>query len=302
MHFSFGKKNVKDSNYVVVGFGATSVYFYTQKKDQEFIEKQVADATEYAKVVEDVFTSLNLSPRTKVKAVLLKGLYSPIQIDKPKAPDEELAGAVQWAIKDYVQDTVTNFAIDYIDMPKSPSYPNDKILVISAQKRIVKYVIDAIAPRANLLEISVEEVALADLYTEEDEQAHLILFQPNGYDLNLITIWHSRLFFSRSLRGFKDLYKYQKGSLDSEMFDSLSLELQRSLDYMVAQLKLPNPKLLTIALDCPDRDAIADYLATTYAFKTNLVTDLVGKNSVIYLSTVALSGVAKQANQLEQKA
>lgn len=291
----FGKKNVKDSNCIVVGIGATSIYFHSGKKDSEFIVKQVSDASEYSKVIGEVFTTLGVTKKTKIKVVLLKGLYNGIQIDKPKTPEEEMAGAVQWAIKDYVQDSVTNYAIDYIDMPKSPSYPNDKIMVVSAQKRIVKGIIDAVVPLAELVEIAVEEVALADLFNVDDEQAHLILFQPEGYDLNLITIWHSRLFFSRSLRGFKDLYKYQKGSIDNDLFDNLSLELQRSLDYMVAQLKLPNPKLLTIALDCPDREAISDYLATTYSFTTNVISKEVGKNSVIYLSLVALAKAESKA-------
>ena len=236
----FGKKKVKDSDCIVVGFAPTAVYFYSKQKDHEFTVKQVSDITEYAKVVSEVFTELNVTKKTPVRALLLRGQYTNIQIDKPKTPEEEMAGAVQWAIKDYVQDTVTNFAVDYVDMPKSPSYPNDKIL-------------------------------------------------------NLITIWHSRLFFTRSLRGFKDLYKYQKGSIDNDLFDNLSLELQRSLDYMVAQLKLPAPKLLTIALDCPDRESIADYLTNTYSFQTNVISEEVGKNSVIYLSLVALAKAGKKA-------
>lgn len=291
----FGKKKVKDSDCIVVGFAPTAVYFYSKQKDHEFTVKQVSDISEYAKVVSEVFTELHVTKKTPVRALLLRGQYTNIQIDKPKTPEEEMAGAVQWAIKDYVQDTVTNFAVDYVDMPKSPSYPNDKILVVSAQKRIVKAIIDAVTEHAALSDISVEEISLADLFDENDEQAHIILFQPEGYDLNLITIWHSRLFFTRSLRGFKDLYKYQKGSIDNDMFDNLSLELQRSLDYMVAQLKLPAPKLLTIALDCPDRESIADYLTNTYSFQTNVISEEVGKNSVIYLSLVALAKAGKKA-------
>ena len=270
----FGKKKVKDSDCIVVGFA----YFYSKQKDHEFTVKQVSDITEYAKVVSEVFTELNVTKKTPVRALLLRGQYTNIQIDKPKTPEEEMAGAVQWAIKDYVQDTVTNFAVD-----------------VSAQKRIVKAIIDAVTEHAALSDISVEEISLADLFDENDEQAHIILFQPEGYDLNLITIWHSRLFFTRSLRGFKDLYKYQKGSIDNDMFDNLSLELQRSLDYMVAQLKLPAPKLLTIALDCPDRESIADYLTNTYSFQTNVISEEVGKNSVIYLSLVALAKAGKKA-------
>ena len=55
----FGKKKVKDSDCIVVGFAPTAVYFYSKQKDHEFTVKQVSDITEYAKVVSEVFTELN---------------------------------------------------------------------------------------------------------------------------------------------------------------------------------------------------------------------------------------------------
>lgn len=286
--FGLLKKSAKKGNGIAIGVGPTVVYFVNKNAKEIFVRKDAPDNTERLKVISDYLDSVGATRSLRVTIVLLKGLYNVIQIDKPKVPDEEQASAIPWAIKDFVQDQVSNLAVDYIDMPKSPSYPNDKIMVVSVVKSLIKSLITLVESSATLDLITAEEVTLADLYSAEDEHPHLMLFQPNGYELTLVAIWHSRLFLTRTLRGYSDLPRYLPGAVSSEILDNMSLEMQRSIDYMVAQLKLPSPKLLTLALDCQDSQSIADYMSQTFSFTVNVIGEEVGKQSVAYLPLVAV--------------
>ncbi|MBQ8707346.1 MAG: hypothetical protein IJ523_04610 [Succinivibrionaceae bacterium] len=286
--FGLFKKTAKKSGGLVVGIAPSAVYFVNKGSKDVFVRRDAPDSSDRLKVISDYLTESGASKSLKVTVVLLKGLYNVIQVDKPKVPDEELGSAIPWAIKDFVQDQVSNLAVDYIDMPKSPSYPNDKIMVVSVQKNLVKSMIDAIGTVAVLDTITAEEVVLADLYDPEDEQPHLMLFQPSGYELTLVAIWHSRLYLTRTLRGYSDLPRYLPGAISNDVLDNMSLEMQRSIDYMVAQLKMPPPKMLTIALDCQDNQHIADYLSQTFSFNVNVIKEEIGSQSMAFLPLVAV--------------
>lgn len=291
----FGKKKNNNKNFVVIGISATNVFLVANDEKSKsdtlgllFESRSAMDNSEKEKVIVELLTVAKVTKKTNVKVLLYKDLYNSIQIDKPNAPEEEISGAIQWAIKDFVQESVNNLAIDYIDMPKSPSYPNDKVLVVSVPKTLVKMIAKSVTQMAILDSITVEELAFAELYDENDEDPHLVLFQPNGSELMLITILKSRLFFSRVLRGFKDLGKYQKGSLDNEFLDNMSLDVQRSIDYIVGQLKLPTPKKLTLILDCPDVEKIADYMKTSFFLDVDNINEEIKHNSVVYAPLFAI--------------
>jgi MSHA biogenesis protein MshI len=286
--FGLLKKSAKKGSGIAIGVGPSAVYFVNKNSKEGFVRKDALDNTERLKVISDYLSEIGASRSLRVSLVLLKGLYNVIQIDKPKVPDEELPSAIPWAIKDFVQDQVSNLAVDYIDMPKSPSYPNDKIMVVSAVKSLIRSLISTVEAQAVLDIITAEEITLADLYNADDEHPHLMLFQPNGYELSLVAIWHSRIFLTRTLRGYSDLPRYLPGAVSTEILDNMSLEMQRSIDYMVAQLKLPSPKLLTIALDCQDNQSIADYLSQTFSFTVNVIGEETGKQSMAYLPLVAV--------------
>ncbi len=292
---NFFKKSAKKSSGLAIGIGPTGVFFVNNSAKEKFVHKDAPDNAERLKVISEYLTNIGASRSTQVSVILLKGVYNVIQIDKPKVPDEELAAAIPWAIKDFVQEQVSNLAVDYIDMPKSPTYPNDKIMVVSSPKSVVKSIIDTISELATVALIDVEEVSLADLYDAEDEHPHLMLFLPNGYELSLIAIWHSRLYLARTLRGYSDLPRYLPGAISTDLLDNMSLEMQRSIDYMVAQLKMPSPKLLTLAIDCQDNQNIADYLSQTFSFNVNVISEEIEKQTVAYLPLVAVLNRKEQA-------
>lgn len=288
---SFFRRSAKKAGGVAVGIGPSAVYFVNtgaaDPKDR-FVRKDAPDSAERLRAVGSYLSSLGAPRSLKVRVVLLKGMYNAIQIDKPKVPEEELGSAIPWAIKDFVQDQVSNLAVDYADMPKSPSYPNDKIMAVTAPKSFIRSLVEEVGRTSTLETIAAEELSLADLYDEADEHPHLMLFQPGGYELSLMAFWHSRLYLTRNLRGYSDLPRYLPGAISTDVLDNMSLEMQRSIDYTVAQLKMPSPKLLTLALDCQDSQSIADYLSQTFSFTVNVIREETGGQTMAFLPLAAV--------------
>lgn len=264
--FSFGKSS-GSAVAMVLGIGGSKIYLATKIKGKEFLQAAAMNSEERYDAVRKLLAEAGANSRTGVAVVLLKGMFTPVQIDKPKVPEAEVGKAITFAIKDFVQDNVSNLVADYVDMPKSPSYPNDKILVVAAAKTFLKGLCDVLNPMVKITSITCEEVAIAERFDANDEQVSLVLYQPEGNELNMLVYRKSSLFFSRTLRGFINLPKYLPGSLDSDTLDSLSLELQRSIDFLVSQIKITQPKKLTLALDCQDVPAIKQYLESTFGFE-----------------------------------
>ena len=56
---------------------------------------------------------------------------------------------------------------------------------------------------------------------------------------------------------------------NSELLDQLSLEIQRSLDYLVAQLKLPEAVQLHVAIAAPDLGGLVRHLAANFSMSVS---------------------------------
>ncbi len=288
--FLFGSK--KHSDKVILGIGPTSVLFVSSTNEDNFVKKDATENSDREAVIREYLQGSGLGNKARVSVVFLNGLYREIQIDKPAVPEQELAGAIPWAIKDFVQEAVNNLAVDYIDMPKAPTYPNDKIMAVAVSKDLIQSVVNAVtSSSANIDMITSENIALTELFThdsEDDDKPHLVLFQPEGYELTFLVIWHARLYMVRNIRGFSDLPKYLSGALPMDILESLSLELQRSLDFVVSQLRIPHPHYLTVAIDSQEREKISEYLTQTFMLNPYAEIEKYLSKKITYLSLEGL--------------
>ena len=141
-----------------------------------------------------------------------------------------MAGALPWAIKDYVSESVLQLAMDYVDLPTPPA-GLPRINVICVPKARVQQLADAVNGIASLDAIVSDELAMTALY-EPDQTVRMLLWQPKGQDLQLLVFHQGGLCFSRQLRGFGALTGEHEP--DAMLLDSLALEIQRSLDYWLA--------------------------------------------------------------------
>ncbi|MBP8127727.1 MAG: MSHA biogenesis protein MshI, partial [Aeromonadaceae bacterium] len=93
----------------------------------------------------------------------------------------------------------------------------------------------------------------------------LLLYQVPGQDVAVLAVYRGQLCFSRQLRGFAQLAEHAVGNVTPDLLDNLSLEIQRSLDYLVAQLKLPEAAQLHVAIAAPDLGGLVRHLAGNFS-------------------------------------
>ena len=199
-----------------------------------------------------------------VRVVLNASLVTQLQIEKPSVPENELAGALPWAIKDLVSEPVTQLVCDYVDMPFNP-IAKPRVTVICVLKNRMQQLADAINAKAQLLDVTTEEFALVDLVGRA-QRMELFLYRLPGQELSLMAVSEGQLCFSRQLRGFS-INGLGRGEMwPSEKFDELTLQIQRSLDYLSAQLKLGEAAQLYVAVSSPLLGSLVHHLAENFSF------------------------------------
>ena len=186
--------------------------------------------------------------------VLTPGMYQILQVDRPSVPDEELASALRWSIKDLIAIPPEELVQDYYDSPVQ-SLGQAKLNVVACNKTLLQPLIDTLnRAKVDLVGISVEELALTSLVS--DEAAQLILFHTPGDELLILIVKQQQLFFSRRLRGYNQIHQMSDFELEQGMLDNLSLELQRSMDYMQRQLRQEPVARVVIAIESPHKEVI----------------------------------------------
>ncbi|WP_349920695.1 MSHA biogenesis protein MshI [Aeromonas veronii] len=252
-----------------------------------FISRAINGPHEWAQAMGELFGQHGLA-KSKVRVALAASLYQQIQIDKPAVPDAEMAGALPWAIKDFVNEPVLQLAMDYVDLPTPPA-GRPRVNVICLPKSRVQQLADAVNGVAQLDAIVSDELAMTALY-EADQTVRILLWQPKGQDLQLLVFHQGGLCFSRQLRGFGSLTGGQEP--DPDLLDGLALEIQRSIDYLAGQLKLPEPGQMQLAIASSSIGHLVRHLEQAFGFPVSAMANKAVLAGVEYLSAygAALGG------------
>ena len=213
----------------------------------------VLDSSAFNDISELVKTLAAMIYKHKLQAstchvVLSNQLYQLLQLDKPTVPDEEIASTLPFIAKEFISEAIDTVVFDYFTVPNQ-----NKINLVYSPKSLVELIITAVKQaKLELVSIGIEELATANLFnTRADEtrkSTQMLIAQQDHQEVNLTIIYDNQLYFSRRLRGFSRLRDLQVNQLDSPLLDSFSLEIQRSADFVVSQLKLPEVKEINLAL------------------------------------------------------
>lgn len=244
-----------------------------------FASQPVNGPHDWSKALAELFSRHGLA-KSKVRVALAASLYQQIQIDKPAVPDAEMAGALPWAIKDFVNEPVLQLAMDYVDLPTPPA-GRPRINVVCMPKSRVQQVADAVNGAATLEAIVSDELAMTALY-EADQMVRMLLWQPRGQELQLLVFHRGGLCFSRQLRGFASLTGSHEP--DADQLDALALEIQRSIDYLAGHLKLPEPGQLQLAIASSAMGVLVRHLEQTFGFPVSAMANKAVLEGVEYLS------------------
>jgi len=228
-----------------------------------FLREACHGQSEWPKVIASLLDQAG-GAGAQVHVVLNPSLVTQLQIEKPAVPDNEMAGALPWAIKDLVSEPVNQLICDYVDMPFNPT-AKPRATVVCLLRNRVQAIADCINEKAHLLDITTEEFALVDLIGRS-QRMELLLYRLPGQELSLMAVSEGQLCFSRQLRGFAINGLGRNESWPTEKFDELTLQIQRSLDYLMAQLKLGEAAQLYVAVGSPLLGPLVHHLADNFSF------------------------------------
>jgi MSHA biogenesis protein MshI len=197
--------------------------------------------------------------------------YQLLQIDKPSIPDEELTAALAWAVKDLVNMPAEDLVADYFHLPTKIPMQGDKLNVIVTSIKTVKPLVDLfLKHNIDLTGIVPEEMVIRNIIGSTDS-ARLLLSQQKNEEIALQIVKKDQIYFARKLRGFNRIHEYSAQELVDGLTDSLSLEVQRSMDYFESQLKQAPIKEILIAMPTEHQTLIAEQIAAHFPIDVNVM-------------------------------
>ncbi|MBV2130449.1 hypothetical protein [Arsukibacterium indicum] len=184
--------------------------------------------------------------------ILPPSMYQIIQLEKPAIAEQELLTALPWQIKDLTEIALEELVLDYIDLPAAPGQADKINVVVCVKSQLQELVALVHRDKLNLQQILIEEWLVHELLEYADHAALVLMHQPNQ-EVLLQVIRQGQLQFSRRVRGFSKLHQYSEAELQQGVFDNLLLEIQRSMDYIESQLKLPPVRSIHLLCSGSDR-------------------------------------------------
>lgn len=229
------------------GNEAVQVSVLSQEKNQiRWVKQQLLPLSNWQSHLAKYVSQESLA-NTPTHILVASSQYQILQVEKPNLPEAEISQALVWSVKDLVniQEEIT---VDYFDLPAQGSGPT-KINVVALPKAHVEELLDgATAVGLELQSIGILELAVADLI-EPSEDAILTLVQEAGQEVFLNIIKNGQVYFSRRLRGYENLSTFNAQELQMGVGDSLSVEIQRSMDYFESQLRQAPIKKILLGLE-----------------------------------------------------
>jgi len=194
------------------------------------------------------------------------------QVEKPEVDETEMIQAVTWKIKDLINYDVASAVVDSYPMPVSSKNNQQQVGVVAARETVIRNYVDGIKSCGmELVALDVPELARSNLQTvhnsTEQSMALLGLTRSNG----MLSIYQdSDLYVNRDfLIGIDQLE--QATAEDESVFDSLLLELQRSLDYFESYYGMGTVQNLRIFPQLPVTEKMAMYLQNLTNFDIDFI-------------------------------
>ena len=117
--------------------------------------------------------------------------------------------------------------------------------------------------------ITIEDIVLTQLVKEES--ANILVFHAPGSQLLLAIMKDGQLCFSRHINGYDNLHQLSEVDFEAGKLANLSLEIQRSFDYAIGQLKLERIANIIVSVQNFDAQQIVDTLQEMFDVNVTLL-------------------------------
>jgi MSHA biogenesis protein MshI len=202
-----------------------------------------------------VFVEEHGLENTKVTVALATKKYQLLQTDKPVVPDGEIAQALQWSVKDLLM-TQDEVAIDYFDIPAQTLNAN-KVNVVAVPKQELYDLSQGLMEAGLQIDsITIEELATCELLPDTQD-AYVTMFQSPGNEVSLNIVKEGNIYFSRRIRGYEQISSFTEMELQMGVAETISVELQRSMDFFESLLKQAPVKKIFVKMDTKYQEALA---------------------------------------------
>jgi len=192
--------------------------------------------------------------------------YQLLLTERPPVEDEELSSAVRWKVKELLDFPIEEAAIDTFSLPEDAYRGRHKMLYAAALRKTTLQ--DLVSPvEAAGLEvdcIEVSELALHNLssrITSDRGCTAIVQFHAGEGFINLVE--SGAIYLSRRLDIGLD--KFKPSGDNTTFFDTLFLEIQRSLDFYESQLGKGIVTYLYYSPGLPSTEAIGRFLSAQLA-------------------------------------
>jgi len=184
------------------------------------------------------------------------GQYQLMLVEAPDVPPEELRSAIRWRIKDLLSFHVDDATIDVFEIPDQKSQAGRLMYAVAARTPRIKQIIKGAGEAGlNLRIIDLPEMALRNLASLLDGDVRGVASVYLGVDRGMIVISRQgTLFLARSFEVGEDQLAAASEEERPLLLETISLELQRSLDYYDSHFKQPpvgSIALLPTAVELP---------------------------------------------------
>ena len=218
----------------------------------------IQSESEWMTIINKIVTKHNLQGLNAV-VVISQDFYQTFDIDKPKLEEKELLATLPFSIKDLVSESVFDLVVDYFDKPAQVRKSEQITAVCIPKSRVIEIRNILSKNEITLNTITIEEMAICQLFESSDEANILVSQKAN--ELVLSVVKNAQLHFSLRIRGYNELLPLPFADVEAALVDGLSLEIQRALDYINSQLRINAIGTLYLALECPDIKALSDKLS-----------------------------------------
>ncbi len=191
---------------------------------------------------------------------------------RPEVEEAELRQALTWRIKDLINYDVGSAVIDSYPMPLSSKNKTQQISVVSAHESVVGSYVDSIKSAGlDLTAIDIHDLVAKYLPCVQQganqTQAVLSLSDNDG---SLCIFHDTDLYVSRNFKiGINQLQ--QANEEDQSVYDSLLLEIQRSMDYFESFYGLGSVSSLLIHPQFQPVEKMAMYLQNFTNFDIDFI-------------------------------
>jgi MSHA biogenesis protein MshI len=181
--------------------------------------------------------------------------YQLLQIEKPNVPPVELRQATSWKLKDMIDYPVEQATIDVIDIPPDPTNAKRQqyVYAVSAKNQLIGELSNQLIQSGlNLLAIDARVMAQRNIASQLEQQNRGLAMLSFNHSGGLLTFTSGgELFHARRIE--------IEGERNKTAFETITLELQRSLDHFESQFPyITINKLILSPFEL--RDAFCEHL------------------------------------------